>query len=133
MAASVAGCSSVFGGGGGDGGDDSGDGNATGSEGRPETSTPRAVVEAYTTAGANGNTELMRSLVHPESPLEPSSSGDGSASMERIETINTSNGLATVVAEGTFTQDGESQTIRLEFDVRRYQGEWLIYTFGQAD
>jgi hypothetical protein len=119
-AASLAGCSGIFGGDGGGG-----------------SSGPEGTVEAYVDAFNDNDAQALRDLTHPEgseAPGEDLSDSDLEAismSIESMETLEQSDGQATVEAEIeiTFTiQDQEESSVStIEFDIREYEGDWLIY------
>jgi hypothetical protein len=120
VAASLAGCSGILGGGGGGGG----------------SSGPQGAVEAYVDAVNDNDAQAIQDLAHPEGSGSGGDVSDSdlegiSMSIQSMETLEQSDGQATVEAEieTTFTMGGEEQsaTQTIEFDVRQYEGEWLIY------
>ncbi|AGN01415.1 hypothetical protein L593_07350 [Salinarchaeum sp. Harcht-Bsk1] len=117
-AASIAGCSGILGGGGG--------GN----------SGPDGPVKAYASAVSNNNADELQSLAHPDANESTGELSDSdlegiSMNVKSTEVLEQSDGQATVEAEieTTVTMMGEeqSQTQTIEFDVRKHDGEWLIY------
>jgi hypothetical protein len=119
VAASLAGCSGILGGGGGGG-----------------SSGPQGAIEAYVDAVNDNDSASIQDLAHPDGSGSGSQLSDSdlegiSMSIESMETLEQSDGQATVEAEieTTFTMGGEEQsaTQTIEFDVRQYEGDWLIY------
>lgn len=116
--ASIAGCSGILGGGGGGG-----------------SSGPEAAVEGWIQAGQDGDTEAMQEYAHPEGDLTRSEASEtsGDISIESIETTEDGDDRATVTAEveisGEVNGEDVSQAFTYQFDVRKHEGEWKIYTF----
>lgn len=119
-AASLAGCSDILGGGGGGGG----------------SSGPEGAVEVYVDAVNDDDADAIRDLAHPEGSGSGGDLSDSdleaiSMSIESIETLDQSDGQATVEAEieTTFTIQGEEESAvqTIEFDIRQHEGDWLIY------
>jgi hypothetical protein len=117
--ASIAGCSGILGGGGGGG-----------------SSGPQGAVEDYVDAVNDNDGDAIEDLAHPEGSGSGTQISDSdleaiSMSIESIETLEQSDGQATVEAEleTSFSMGGEemSQVQTIEFDVRKHEGEWLIY------
>jgi hypothetical protein len=117
--ASLAGCSGILGGGGGGG-----------------SSGPQGAVEAYADGFNNNDADALRDLAHPDGTFSGDQVSDSdleglSMNIQSMETLEQSDGQATVEAEieTTFSMGGEemTETQTIEFDVRQYEGDWLIY------
>ncbi|MBX0285185.1 hypothetical protein EGH22_02510 [Halomicroarcula sp. F28] len=110
---------------------DSTTGSATGAAGTGVTAPIYALWSAYTAKDYDGIVDAY----HPDSPNVPDRSDmsyQGTVTVERTGVISRADGSATVEAEVTIPGEGEDTETQL-YDIRRYQGQWQIWSWGRKD
>ena len=97
----------------------------------PQTASVVAPIRELWTAYNNENASGVTGAFHPDAPNPPSADQltfQGDVTIENTTVTEQTSTVATVV--GTFTLDSGDMTETQEhtYDVRRHDGEWLIYT-----
>jgi len=115
---SLAGCSGILG----------------SSDGSSDTSSPADVSRALVQALIDGDVAAANDLLHPDSPdgeVEQSNAESFQsvdASIEDVAVASQEGSTATVnVVISAETEDGESGTVTFPFEVRKHDGDWLVY------
>ena len=87
------------------------------------TRSPKETTREFITAMQSDDGETIRSLVHPDSPLDPDTlvGTDIQVTIQRLSVTGESEQQATV--EATWTDNDGTST----FTLRKYDGEWLVY------
>lgn len=109
----MAGCSDVLGGG---------------------SSGPETAVQEYVTALDEGDVEAINARIHPDGEVEQIGEESASllqgisASLESSELVEEGDEMAIVRATITAEAFGETETTEGDFELRRYEGEWKIWS-----
>ncbi len=109
---------------------DSTTGSATGDAGAGVTAPIYALWSAYSVEDYDSIVDAY----HPDSPDIPDRTDmdyQGTVSVERTGVLSRSEGSATVEAEVTIPDEGDTETQL--YDIRRYRGQWKIWSFGRKD
>lgn len=124
LIAGLAGCSGILG--------DSDGGNG-------EPSSPAEVARALVEALIEGDVDAANDLIHPDAPaggvdqsnVESFQSVDASIEDVAVESRDESTAMVHVVVRAE-TGDGESGAITFPFELRKHDGEWLVYEDHRA-
>lgn len=104
------------------------------SGGSGDPSDPDEVAAAFIEAIADGDVAAANDLLHPESPgsevdqstVEEFQSRDASVDDVTVEFRNDTTARVDVVVRAN-TEDGDSGTVTFPFELRKRDGEWLVY------
>lgn len=118
----LAGCTGILSGDGSDVGDD-----------------PEQTLRTFLTAAIEGDRDRARDLVHPDGPMmaetedseQENTQQDLDISIEETEVRRQDESTAMVVVEYTLSdQQGNSQTDRVEYELRTHDGNWRVWDAG---
>lgn len=91
---------------------------------------PEAVVRDYITAIDNGNIQEANSLLHPDANRLSGLVTLGSPEIRQIETLSRGGGEARLRVRLRVEALGQSDTTSFVFEMRKTDGEWVIYDDG---
>lgn len=100
---------------------------------------PEQTLRTFLTAAIEGDRDRARDLVHPDGPMmeevenseQENTQQDLDITIEETEVRTQDEGTAMVVAEYTLSdQQGNSQTDRVEYELRTHDGDWRIWDAG---